>query len=88
MTALEETIDLVEEEIKSARIKFEEDIKKLMDTMENPAEAIALFYFETLYSHVSTFENNKVSYILVWVIKGRDKFKLGQSLMPTMPEAM
>ena len=65
MTALEETIDLVEEEIKSARIKFEEDIKKLMDTMENPAEAIALFYIETLYSHVSTFENNKVSYILV-----------------------
>jgi len=40
MAALEETMDLVEEEIKAARIKFEEDIKKLTDMLENPAEVI------------------------------------------------
>ena len=36
MTALEETMDLVEEEIRVARAKFEEDILRIGEKMENP----------------------------------------------------
>jgi hypothetical protein len=36
MTALEETMDLVEEEIKAAKIRFEDDILKIGEKAENP----------------------------------------------------
>lgn len=35
MTALEDTMDLVEEEIRVAKIKFEEDILRIGDKMQN-----------------------------------------------------
>ncbi len=36
LTALEETMDLVEAEIKEAKIKFEEDILRIGEKADNP----------------------------------------------------
>jgi hypothetical protein len=43
LTALEETMDLVEEEIKAAKIKFEDDILKIAAKAENPHQVLKFY---------------------------------------------
>ncbi len=48
LAALEETMDLVEEEIKAAKIKFEDDILRIAAKAENPQQ-VKMIYFYLAY---------------------------------------